>query len=258
MIMKKILTFFDLLGAYVFHLIEVARVILFKRPSWPLFRDALYEIGVLSLPVVTVTGLSTGMVLAAQAFFQLSDKGLTGTTGLMITKSMLVELGPLLTAFMITGRSGAAICAQLGTMRVTEQIDALYSMAVNPLYFLVAPRVVAMAFMTPLLTIYSAAMGIFGGFLVSVDVYGMSPESYFSPIPHYVTFFDPISGLIKAFVFGLLISTIACFQGLRTRGGAQGVGKATTSSVVITYSAILIANFILTVGIHAFYFLIRK
>src|SRR6478736_4369882 len=127
------------IGDYVMLILSVIWVTIKKPPHWDLIRDQLYEIGVLSLPVVAITGFSTGMVLAAQSYFQLSDKGLAGATGIMVTKAMLVELGPVLTAFMVTGRVGAAMCAELGTMRVTEQIDALKSMSVNPLRYLVAP-----------------------------------------------------------------------------------------------------------------------
>lgn len=256
--MSKIYTFFYSLGEFVIMVAQVIWITLRTPPSWRLIRDQLFETGVLSLPVVAITGLSTGMVLAAQAYFQLADKGLAGSTGLMVTKSMLVELGPILTAFMITGRVGAAISAELGTMRVTEQIDALSSMAVNPLRYLVAPRFIAMTVMVPILTIFSSAMGVLGGFIVAVDLYGMAPHTFFDPLPIYVTWFDLFSGLSKAFVFGILIVTISSFRGMRTRGGAQGVGRSTTSSVVICYSAILIANFLLTVGLNASYWLFFK
>src|ERR1700691_5477444 len=125
---KTIITFLASVGAYAVLIVEVFMVCIRRPPSWNLIRDQLFEIGVLSLPVVAITGFSTGMVLAAQSFFQLADKGLASATGLMVTKAMLVELGPVLTAFMVTGRVGAAMCAELGTMKVTEQIDALRSM----------------------------------------------------------------------------------------------------------------------------------
>ena len=140
---KSIIT----LGDYVALTMRVIWLAFTRPPAWSLIRDQMYDIGVLSLPVVAITGLSTGMVLAAQAFFQLSDKGLASATGLMVTKAMMVELGPVLTAFMVTGRVGAAMCAELGTMRVTEQIDALRSMSVNPLQYLIAPRFIAGAIM---------------------------------------------------------------------------------------------------------------
>jgi len=256
--MKRIFLVLESLGEYVGMVMTTFWTALSSPPRASLVRDQLYEIGVLSLPVVAITGLSTGALLAAPAFFQLSDKGLVGTTGLMVVKSMLVELGPILTAFMITGRVGAAMAAELGTMKVTEQVDALSSMAVDPIEYLVTPRTIAMTVMVPLLTIFSAAMGILGGFLIACDLYGMAPGSFFYPIPYYVTWFDCASGLVKSFFFGILIVTISCYRGLKTEGGAQGVGRATTSSVVICYSAILVANFILTVALHASYWTFFK
>lgn len=213
----------------------------------------MYEIGVMSLPVVAITGFSTGMVLAAQSYFQLSDKGLAGATGLMVTKAMMVELGPVLTAFMITGRVGAAMCATLGTMRVTEQIDALRSMAVNPLRYLIAPRLIAGIFTMPLLTVFSTIMGIIGGFIVAVGYYGMAANTFLDPLPIHITMFDFLSGITKAFAFGVIIVTISCYRGMTTYGGAAGVGRATTNSVVICYTVILVVNFILTVVLNSSY-----
>ncbi len=241
------------LGSYTLLILSVIWVVLKRPPQWSLIRDQMYEIGVRSLPVVAITGFSTGMVLAAQSFFQLSDKGLAGATGLMVTKAMLVELGPVLTAFMVTGRVGASICAELGTMRVTEQIDALSSMSVNPLRYLVAPRFISGLLMLPLLTAFSCLMGIIGGLLVAVDYYGMSTSAFLDPLPTHVTTFDVVSGLIKSFVFGFIIITISCYRGMTTSGGAAGVGRATTNSVVICYSVILISNFLLTVALNNSY-----
>lgn len=245
-----LMDFFSSVGDYISMILRVIWVTLRRPPAWGLIRDQMYEIGVMSLPVVAVTGFSTGMVLAAQAWFQLSDKGLVSATGLMVTKAMMVELGPVLTAFMVTGRVGAAMCAELGTMRVTEQIDALRSMAVDPLNYLVAPRFIGGTLMMPVLTVFSCIMGIIGGYLVAVEYYGMSSNSFLDPLPIHITTFDFLSGLIKATAFGIIIVTISCFKGMRTRGGAAGVGRATTSSVVICYSVILISNFFLTVALN--------
>lgn len=240
-------------GDYFSMILSVFWVTLNKPPAWPLIRDQLYEIGVLSLPVVAITGFSTGMVMAAQAYFQLYDKGLASATGLMVTKAMLVELGPVLTAFMVTGRVGAAMCATLGTMRVTEQIDALKSMTVDPYAYLVAPRFIAGVIMMPLLTVFSTLCGILGGYFIAVYYYGMAPTSFTDPLPANIHFFDFISCLIKALIFGIIITTISCYRGMTTRGGAAGVGRATTNSVVICYSVILIANFVITVGLNGSY-----
>src|ERR1700732_4106429 len=180
---KGLLLFLAAVGDYAIMMAEVISVSYRRLPAWPLVRDQLFEIGVLSLPVVAFTGFSTGMVLAAQSFFQLSDKGLASATGLMVTKAMMVELGPVLTAFMVTGRVGAAMCAELGTMRVTEQIDAMRSMSVNPLRYLVAPRFIAGVFMMPLLTVFSSIMGVLGGYIIAVGLYKMSPSSFLDPLP---------------------------------------------------------------------------
>jgi phospholipid/cholesterol/gamma-HCH transport system permease protein len=240
-------------GDYLALVVRVIWVMIRRPPQFSLVRNQMYEVGVLSLPVVAITGFCTGMVLAAQAFFQLSDKGLASATGLMVTKAMLVELGPVLTAFMVTGRVGAAMCAELGTMRVTEQIDALRSMAVDPLRYLVAPRFIAGISMLPLLTIFSTIMGIIGGYVVAVYYYGMAPNTFLDPLPIHIKTFDFISGLAKAFVFGIIIITISCYRGMRTSGGAAGVGRATTNSVVICYSVILIGNFFLTLALNNSY-----
>jgi phospholipid/cholesterol/gamma-HCH transport system permease protein len=222
-----------------------------KFPSWTLLQNQLYDIGVLSFLVVAITGFSTGSVLATQSFYQLADKGLAGATGIMVSKSMIIELGPVLTAFMVTGRIGAAICAEIGSMKVTEQLDALRTMRIHPFYYLVTPRFIAGIFMVPILTIFCIISGILGGYLIAIFVFNMPPIDYFSPLPDQITYFDIASGLIKSFCFGLLIITIACYKGLKTEGGAQGVGKSTTNSVVLTYVCILFCNFFLTIGMYS-------
>lgn len=245
------LQFLSSVGEYVLLILGVLWVTMRRPPSWNLIRDQLFEIGVMSLPVVAITGFSTGMVLAAQSFFQLSDKGLASATGLMVAKAMLVELGPVLTAFMVTGRVGAAMCAELGTMRVTEQIDAMRSMSVNPLRYLVAPRFIAGVLMMPLLTVFSSIMGVLGGYIIAVGFYKMAPNEFLDPLPIHVTNFDFVSGMIKSVAFAVIIVTISCYKGMTTQGGAAGVGRATTNSVVICYSVILIMNFLLTLGLNS-------
>ncbi len=170
-----------------------------------------------------------------------------------MTKGMITELGPILTAFMVTGRVGASICAELGSMKVTEQIDALKSMSVNPLRYLIAPRFIAFVLMFPILTIFNVLMGIFGAYLLAVYFFGMSPATFLAPLPDSITMFDLLVGLIKAFCFAVIIVTISCYKGMRTDGGAAGVGSATTNSVVLNYSIILIANFILTLALNLFH-----
>jgi len=251
--MKKIYLSIVGVGNWAILLYQTAKMTLRRPAPFRLIIDQLYDIGLLSLPVVAITGFSTGLVLAAQSFYQLSDKGLASATGLFVGKGMLTEIGPLLTAFMVTGRVGSSMTAVIGTMRVTEQIDALKSMSINPLRYLVTPRLLATSTMLPALTLFSALMGIFGGYLISVFVFHMTPQGFLDPIPAHTTHFDVWTAVIKGFVFGILISTIACYKGMTTQGGAQGVGRATTSSVVISYSAILIINFLLTMSLNIFY-----
>ncbi len=244
------LSFLVAVGEYIRLILDVSKATLRRPPALSLILQQLYDIGVASLPVVAITGFSTGLVLAAQSFYQLSDKGLASVTGLMVGKAMMTELGPVLTAFMVTGRVGASMCAELGTMRVTEQIDALQTMAVNPNRYLIAPRFIAGTIMMPLLTIFSVVMGIYGGYLISVYFFGMAPSSYFDPMPIHITVFDFFTGIVKAFVFGIFIMTIACYKGMSTSGGAAGVGRSTTSSVVIAYCCILLSNFFLTIALN--------
>jgi len=222
-----------------------------KPPNWSLLREQLYNIGVLSLNVVAVTGISTGVVLAAQSYYQLAEKGLAGVTGIMVAKAMITELGPVLTALMVTGRVGSAMTAELGTMQVTEQIDALKSMAINPNAYLVAPRFLAGIIMVPLLTIFSIILGIWGGYVISVYFFGMSPSTYFDPMPFHVTMFDIVTGIVKAIFFGIILITVCCYKGMQTKGGAAGVGRSTTTSVVISYVTILVSDFLLTIALNS-------
>lgn len=243
-------SFLVAIGEYMRLMVNVVKTTLQKPPHLHLILKQMFNVGVASLPVVAITGFSTGLVLAAQSFYQLSDKGLAGVTGLMVAKAMMTELGPVLTAFMVTGRVGAAMCAELGTMKVTEQIDALETMAVNPNRYLISPRIIAGTFMMPLLTIFGIVTGIFGGYLISVLYFEMAPSAYFDPMHTNITTFDFSIGVIKAIFFGILIMTISCYKGLKTSGGAEGVGRSTTNSVVICYVCILLSNFFLTVGLN--------
>ncbi len=237
-------------GEYISFVIKVISVTIHRFPHWRLISSQMLEIGIMSLPVVAITGFSTGLVLSAQSFFQLADKGLAAATGILVGKAMITELGPVLTAFMITGRVGSAMCAELGSMKVTEQIDALRSMSVSPIRYLVAPRLIAGCITIPLLTMFSIVMGILGGYLIAIFLFGMSPQAYFDPMPDYISRFDLFTGIFKAWAFGMFIVTICCFKGLNTTNGAVGVGRSTTTSVVISYSVILISNFLLTIALN--------
>lgn len=238
------------IGEYMKMICETIKLSCKRLPSFHLIMDQLYQIGVASLPVVAITGFSTGLVLAAQSFYQLADKGLASVTGLMVAKAMMTELGPVMTAFMITGRVGASMCAELGTMQVTEQLDALRTMAVHPYRYLIAPRLISGVVMMPMLTIFSIIMGIFGGYLISVYFFHMAHSTYFDPMQTHIDTFDLFTGIVKSFVFGAIILTVACYKGISTTGGAAGVGRFTTNSVVITYCCILLVNFFLTMAMN--------
>jgi phospholipid/cholesterol/gamma-HCH transport system permease protein len=250
---KKQSTFIENLGQYVHFSLKSLKLAFTNPPEFALTLKQLYEVGVSSLPVVAVTGLSSGLVLAAQSFFQLGDKGMADVTGLVVTKAMMTELGPVLSAFMVTGRVGAAICAEIGSMKVSEQIDALESMAVSPIRYLIVPRLISGIFMMPLLTIFGIVMGVIGGYIVAVHLFNMSGASFFDPISASLTLFDLFIGLIKAFVFGFFIMSVSCFKGLHTNGGAAGVGRSTTNSVVVCYCCILLSNFFMTMGLNLLY-----
>ncbi len=238
------------IGSYV-SFVGTSFATIFRRfPRWSLLREQLYSVGVLSLSVVSLTGFSTGLVLATQSYYQLYNKGLVGVTGLMVAKAMLTELGPVLTAFMFVGRIGASITAELATMKVTEQVDAMISMAVDPQRYLIAPRLISGLIMLPLLTVYSVVLGVFGGYLIAVQFFGLAPTTFWDPIPIYVEPFDFWIGFIKALVFALLSVTICCYKGIMTTGGAKDVGESTTKAVVLCYVMILILNFLLTLSLN--------
>ena len=243
----------EMIGEYISLVCEVTIATLRKPPPWPLIREQLYHIGVMSAGVVAVTGFTTGFVLAAQSFYQLGERGLSGVTGVLVAKSMITELGPILTAFMVTGRVGSSMCAEIGSMKVTEQIDALKSMAVNPYRYLIAPRFIAGAVMIPLLTLFGTVMGIFGGWLLSVGVFHMSTANFFNPMPLHISLYDLATCFIKSSLFGALLVSICCYKGLKTTGGAAGVGLATTQSVVTTYILILFFDLFLTMGLNLLY-----
>ncbi|MBF8262753.1 MAG: transporter permease [Parachlamydiales bacterium] len=250
---KSFARFFEMIGEYVRLIGEVAHAAVRRPPSWDLVREQLYHIGVMSVGVVAITGFTTGIVLAAQSFYQLGEKGLAGVTGVLVAKAMITELGPILTAFMVTGRVGSSMCAEIGSMKVTEQIDALRSMAIHPHRYLIAPRFIAGSIMIPLLTLFSAVMGIVGGYLISIYFFHMSTGNYFHPIPLHVSVFDLATCLIKSTIFGVLLITVCCYKGMKTTGGAAGVGKATTQSVVTSYVLILIFDLFLTMGLNMIY-----
>jgi phospholipid/cholesterol/gamma-HCH transport system permease protein len=211
-----------------------------------LFFQQMDRVGVRSILVVALTGAFSGMVLALQSFHATRQFGAETLVGVTVALSMTRELGPVLTSFMVTGRAGSAMAAEIGTMRVTEQIDALSAMAVNPIKYLIVPRVLASIVVLPILTVIADFIGIVGGYFVGVTILGINAGAYVANMERYVKLDDIYHGLIKAAVFGLILSIIGCYKGYTTAGGAEGVGKATTQSVVLAAVVILMANYLLT------------
>lgn len=198
-----------------------------------------------SLPIVLLTLLAGGMVLALHTARELVNLGAQQYAGGMVAVSVARELGPVLTAVVVAARVGSAIAAELGSMKTTEQVDALRSLAVSPVEYLVVPRLMAAVVMLPVLTVLADATGGLGAYIVSVTQ-GIAPEEYLRSVQRFLTAYDLFGGLIKAAVFGFIIATVACHSGLRARGGAQGVGHATTSAVVISIVLIYVSDYFLS------------
>jgi phospholipid/cholesterol/gamma-HCH transport system permease protein len=210
-----------------------------------LISDQMSAIGVGSLGLVTVVSLFTGAVAAVQAAYQFSSVVPLKYLGAVIVRSVIIELAPVLTALVVGGRVGASIAAELGTMKVTEQIDALRAMAINPIRYLVVPRLMASVFMLPVVTIFADAIGVFGGFIVAITAIGVSPNTYMTGVKQYFYLKDLYSGLLKSMFFGGIIGTMGCFYGFATEGGAEGVGIATTRAVVASCVLVLVSDYVL-------------
>ena len=245
------------IGLFFYNFIaEVGRVfILFFQSLYWLFTSRLKvsltfkqmeEVGVKSIPVTLITAIFTGMVLALQSYTGFKRFNAESLVGTVVALSLTRELGPVLTALIVAGRAGSAMAAELGTMKVTEQIDALYTLASDPLQFLIVPRILAGIIMLPILTILADTVGIFGGYLVSVKLLGANPVIYIRRTFDHLELNDLNVGLFKSAVFGLIIALIGCYKGFYTEGGAEGVGSATTGTVVISDMLILISDYFLT------------
>lgn len=217
---------------------------------WPNF----HRVGVSSLPVVALTGTFIGMVLAVQSYFQFRQLGLETRLGAVINVTLVRELGPVLAATMLAGRVGSAMAAELGTMRVTEQIDALAAMGANPIHYLVVPRFLACLFLIPTLTIMADFMGVLGGHFYTVNIVGVDVHHYWHNSKQMVTTFDLFVGLIKSVFFGAAIAMVSCYQGFHCRPGAEGVGTAATASFVYSFVLILMLDLGLGIVLDAIYF----
>lgn len=206
----------------------------------------MIDIGYYSLPVVGLTTLFAGMVLALQSFTGFARFSAEGAIPSVVVLSITRELGPVLAGLMIAGRIGASMAAELGTMRVTEQIDALETLSTNPYKYLIAPRLIAGVTMLPLLVLVGDVIGVFGGYVVSVYKLGFNASAYLQNTWNFLETMDVVSGLVKAAAFGFLVSLMGCYHGYSSRGGAQGVGAATTNAVVSASILILVSNYIIT------------
>jgi phospholipid/cholesterol/gamma-HCH transport system permease protein len=226
-------------------MLEMTQASFERLPSAKLVGQQMHAIGVASLWLVVVVSLFTGAVAAVQAAYQFTAVVPLKYLSAVIMRSVVIELGPVLTALVIGGRVGASIAAELGTMKVTEQIDALRAMGINPVRYLVAPRVLAAVIMLPVLTVYADAIAIFGGYVVAVTVLNVSSPVYLQGLREFFYMRDVLSGLLKAVFFGNIIGMMGCYYGFQTEGGAEGVGKATTGAVVTSCVLVLILDYIL-------------
>ncbi|MHC5112410.1 MAG: MlaE family ABC transporter permease [Planctomycetota bacterium] len=224
-----------------------------SRRNWRLLMPQLYEVGNRSVPVILITGLFVGLVLAVQAYGQLESMGLQERLGVLVNLSVVKELGPVLAGVMLAGRVGGALVAELGTMRVTEQIDALRSMGTDPIRYLVVPRVLACVLLTPLLTFYCDAMGAIGGWLIAVQFYGVGSEPYWYFTADAVVMWDLFTGFAKSLAFGMIIALISCYKGFNCRAGAEGVGRACTEAFVASFIVILVIDFFIGVFLQGIY-----
>jgi phospholipid/cholesterol/gamma-HCH transport system permease protein len=218
-----------------------------RRPGRGTLLPSLYYVGVRSVPVVAVTGVFIGMVLAVNTYRDFKDFGLATRMGAIINTSVLRELGPVLAATMIAGRVGSAMAAELGTMRVTEQIDALSALGVNATHHLVVPRFLACVLLIPLLTVLADFMGILGGAAICTRLYHIEPHHYWSHAREFTDVSDVVTGLIKSVFFGGSIALISCHRGFNCRPGAEGVGRAATEAFVTSFIVILVLDFFLAI-----------
>jgi len=243
---KKTLALLREMGAVIIFCGQTLRWT-FSRPFYlKNLLKQMEQIGVNSVPVVLTTAISTGMVLALQSYTGFKRFGAQSLIGAVVSLSMTRELGPVLTGLMVAGRAGASMAAELGTMRVTEQIDALHTLATNPMKYLVVPRFLASTIMMFFLSGLGTYVGILGGYFVGVKVLGTNPTTYMNQSINNTTVSDIWYGLIKALVFGAVVGLIGCYKGFNTEGGAEGVGKATTGAVVVSCMLILILDYFLS------------
>ncbi|MEK7348782.1 MAG: ABC transporter permease [Candidatus Eisenbacteria bacterium] len=224
---------------------QIVRELPFALRKFGLVVNQMAAIGIGSIPLTLIVALFTGAVTAVQAAYQMKDYVPMVYLGTVIGKSVVIELGPVLTAIVVGGRVGASVAAELGTMRVTEQVDAMETMGISPIRYLVVPRFIAATLMLPVLTIFADVVAIFGSYLVAISTLDITPHTFTSGLKMYFKMQDVFSGVLKAFFFGQIIATMGCYYGLKSEGGAEGVGLATTKAVVASCVLILVVDYLL-------------
>lgn len=224
-----------------------------RRPRWSVLLPIFYAIGVQSVSVVAITGTFIGMVLAVQTYHEFQMMGLETKMGSVINISLVKELGPVLAATMLAGRVGSSMAAELGTMRVTEQVDALTALGTDPIQYLVVPRFLACLLLIPLLTLMADFMGVIGGATVCTQVLGVDSFAYWKHSRDFVEALDILAGVLKSLFFGAAIALISCHRGFNSKAGAEGVGKAATEAFVFSFMAILFLDFVLGLAWNAMY-----
>lgn len=243
---RETLTFLRELGGVGVFMLDAVTGIFRPPVYWPLILQQIMRIGFFSLPVVGLTAFFTGGALALQIYTGAARYGAEAFVPTVVMIGIVRELGPVIAGLMVAGRVAAAIAAELGTMRVTEQIDALTTLATDPIKYLVVPRLAAAVISMPILVAIADSIGIYGGYIVSTQSLGFTGSIYLKNTIDFATFQDVSSGLIKAAAFGFIIALMGCYNGFHSKGGAQGVGKATTNAVVSASILILAANYLLT------------
>ena len=251
-----VINMFVAIGAFADFAMRTMRWMFTRLPRRETLLPNFFEVGVLSLPVVALTGTFIGMVLAVQSYFQFRQLGLETRLGAVINMSLVRELGPVLAATMLAGRIGCRLAAQLGTMRVTEQIDALDSMGANPIHYLVVPRFLACFFVIPSLTIMADFMGVVGGYIYSIGLLEIDKHHYLYNSQQFVGTWDFMSGVFKSFFFGAIIALVSCYRGFTCRPGAEGVGQAATAAFVQSFILILASDLFLNISLDTLYYVL--
>lgn len=234
------------LGKFILFFVTAVKTLVSTKLNVRQLFIHMKQIGVDSSLIIALTGFSTGLALALQTNIGFRRFGIEEFIGTIVALGMTRELGPVLTGIMVTGRAGSAMAAEIGSMRITEQIDALRTLRINPFQYLIVPRMLAGAIILPFLAIFSMIFGVIGGYIYCVYIININPESYIAGIQQFVELSDITGGLIKSSCFGLILSWIGTYNGYQTSGGARGVGIATTRSVVLSSILILIANYFLS------------